>query len=494
MAAAPAHGAALVSFGPAAATWGGTGPTFSPISLAAPPNDPRVFVVQRGGAVRIAENGVVRPTPFLTVPGVDTSGERGLLSIAFPWDYASSGKFYVFASIGTGGAATQTRIIEYRVSAADPNVADPGSGRTVLTQPLTTANNHNGGGLAFGPDWRLYLTLGDNTNRDAAQSPASQLGKVLRIDPADPDGDGPLTYGVPADNPFAGSPVWALGFRNPFRAAFDPAGRLIIADVGEGTWEEVNVGVAGANYGWPACEGYACAPTAPAGLTTPFHVYNQDDPAPLGGCSVIGGVVVRDPRVTGLAGRYLFGDYCRRDLRTADLNVAGDVQLASLQVAGGFSIIGFGEDARGCAYALADGTVYRVANMAGDGLPCTLPYLTVPPNPQVVQPPSTTPPTSTPPAATPGPPAATPVPTTPKVVPKNCVRGGEISIRVAGNRRITSVRLVRGKKTKKLKLRRDGMRVELRGLPNRTVKLRVAYRGKGGRTVHTDKTYRVCKA
>ena len=311
-----AHAAALVPFGSAAATWGGTGATFVPISLASPPNDPRVFVVQRGGAVRIVEDGVVRATPFLTVPNVDTSGERGLLSIAFPWDYATSGRFYVFASVGPGGGDTETRIIEYRVS-ADPNVADPASARTVLTQDLSTATNHNGGQLAFGRDWQLYITLGDNTNRDAAQDPASQLGKVLRIDPVDPDSDGPRTYAVPADNPLAGNPVWALGFRNPFRAAFDPAGRLVIADVGEGAYEEINVGVAGANYGWPACEGYTCATNAPAGLTTPFHVYAHSDPAPLGGCSVIGGVVVRDPRIAGLAGRYLVGAFCRRALRSA---------------------------------------------------------------------------------------------------------------------------------------------------------------------------------
>ncbi|MBJ7473106.1 MAG: PQQ-dependent sugar dehydrogenase [Solirubrobacteraceae bacterium] len=497
--AAPTAGsaAALESFGPAAATWGGTGATFVPIAVASPPNDPRVFVVQRGGVVRIAENGVVRPTPFLTVPGVDVTGERGLLSIAFPWDYAATGRFYVFATIG--GTPAQIRVLEYRVG-GDPNVADPASARTVLTQDLSTATNHNGGQLAFGPDWRLYVTIGDNTNRDAAQAVASQLGKVLRIDPADPDGVGPASYSVPADNPFPGNPVWAMGLRNPFRASFDAAGRLIVADVGEGTWEELNVGAPGANFGWPTCEG-ACAAPKPAGLTDPQHTYRHTDAAPLGGCSVIGGVVVRDPRVVGLAGRYLFGDFCRRDLRSADLAVAGgDPQLAGLATANGFTLIGFGDDARGCAYALADGTVYRVASASGDGAACGLTsFLPVPPDPNAPPAPSAAPPAVAPPVtpalpATPTPIAAAPKPSS-AVVPKNCVRDGVMSIRAAGGRRITSVRLVRGKRQTPLKIRRRSGRAELRGLPSTaTVKLSISVRGERGKVVRVTKTYKRCKA
>lgn len=481
-----ARGAALVSLGPAAATWGGTGAAFAPIAVTAPPNDARLFVVQRGGAIRIVENGVVRAKPFVTVPDVDVASERGLLSVAFPYDYATSGRFYVFASIGPGGDATETRVVEYRVSTADPNVADASSARTVLTQDLSLAENHNGGQLAFGHDRRLYVTLGDNANRAAAQDPSSQLGKVLRIDPADPDGSGPLTYSIPAGNPIAGSAIWALGFRNPFRAAFDPAGRFIVADVGERTYEEINVATAGANYGWPACEGYVCEAGAPGGLTAPFHVYGHSDPAPLGGCSIIGGVVVRDSRVAALNGRYLFGDFCRKDLRSADLSVFGDVQLAGLQLANSHTLIGFGEDARGCAYVLGDGTVYRLANAPGDGVACTQPFLPIPVDPSTVAPPA-------PPAVPPLAPAPKPVPVTPKAaVAKNCIRDGRMSIRATGNRRISSVRLIRGKTTTKLRFTRQGVRVELRGLPNRTVKLKVAYRGKRGGIVRVDKTYRRC--
>ena len=493
--ASSAQSAALVSFGPAAATWGGSGATSVPIAVVSPPNDPRLFVVQRGGVVRIAQDGVVRPTPFLTVPGVDTAGERGLLSIAFPWDYATSGRFYVFASIA--GSPAVTKVLEYRVSSSDPNVADPASARTVLTQQLSSATNHNGGQLVFGPDWRLYVTLGDNTNRPAVQDTASLLGKVLRIDPTDPDGDGAATYSVPSDNPFPGNPVWAFGLRNPYRAAFDTAGRLIISDVGEVTWEEINIGVAGGNYGWGprACDGAGCG-EGPNPID-PFYAYpHSDNP---GGCSsIIGGVAVRDSRITGLTGRYLFGDFCKRNLRSASLTTpGGDVQTLALQVDNSNSLIGFGDDARGCAYALADGTVYRVANDAGDGLACGLPYASVPADPHLPSTPGpgtgAPPVTTTTPTTTTTPPATAPATTPVKTVPKNCVRGGEMSIRPSQGK-ITAVRIYRGRKTKAVKFKRNGTRVELRGLPAASkVKLRLSVRLRPGKTVRVVKTFRACR-
>jgi hypothetical protein len=246
----------------------------APIHAASPVGDPRLFVVERGGVVRIMLDGVLQSPAFLTVPNVDTSGERGLLSIAFPIDYAVSGTFYVFASIA--GTPARSRVIEYRVDQDDPNLADPTSARVVLSQDLGSSGNHNGGQLVFGGDRKLYLTLGDNTDRNQAQSLSSLLGKVLRIEPTDPDGAGPRTFAVPADNPFAGSPVWALGLRNPWRAAFDDRGRLIVADVGEGSVEEINIGAAGANYGWPLCEGACTTP----GMTNPFHSYPHTGTGP----------------------------------------------------------------------------------------------------------------------------------------------------------------------------------------------------------------------
>ncbi|MDO9355278.1 MAG: PQQ-dependent sugar dehydrogenase [Solirubrobacteraceae bacterium] len=483
----------------------------APIHAASPVGDGRLFVVERGGVVRIMQNGVLQSPAFLTVPNVDTSGERGLLSIAFPIDYATSGRFYVFASIA--GTPAQTRVIEYRVSSNDPNLADPTSARTVLAQDLGSAGNHNGGQLAFGGDRKLYVTLGDNAARERAQSMGSLLGKVLRIDPLDPDGSGPLTYAVPADNPFSGSPVWALGLRNPYRAAFDDRGRLVIADVGESTVEEINIGQAGANYGWPTCEGTCRV----AGLTNPFHTYLHT--GARAGCSITGGIVVRDARLTGLAGRYLFGDYCQGDTRTVDLGPAGPdarAETISTKING---LIGFAEDARGCAYVIGNGTVSRIATTPSDPPACDLTtfldasvYPPPPPTPAPVPTPTVPAPSPTPPApagpdvspmpaaATPTPVAvmATPIPTpkaTPKpfVVPRNCVRSGQMSIR-SSKGRIQTVRRVSGKRTIAVKFKRNGVRVEVRSLPSSArVTLRTTVRTPGGRTLVFRKTYRACR-
>jgi len=360
-----ASGAALVPLAPSSA-W-----PSDPIHATAPPGDPRLFVAERGGGIRIFENGALRPTPFLTVPNVDTGGERGLLSIAFAPDYASSGLFYVFTvakEVGEFGAEPgELQVVEYKRSALDPSLADPASARLVLGIPHS-ATNHNGGQLAFGRDGLLYATVGDNANSANAQDSANLFGKVLRIDPRGFANDG--EYGVPASNPFVGVPgakeeIYALGLRNPYRASFAPDGRLVVPDVGASTWEEVNVGnLAGANLGWPICEG-ACTPPQP-GLTDPFFQYGNDatDPGPEAttGCAIVGGHVVRDQPLGELFSRYLYGDACRSDLRTIDLDIAGgDPRPAGLLLPAGSSLLGFGEDS-GCGlYVLTTGTAYRVA-------------------------------------------------------------------------------------------------------------------------------------
>jgi hypothetical protein len=368
---APAAG--LVPLAPASA-W-----ESSPIHAASPPGEPsRLFVVERGGGVRIVSDGVLQPTPFLTVPNVDTAGERGLLSIAFSPDYPTSGLLYVFTvaqSADAFGEAGDVRVVEYRRS-ANPNLADPASARLVLREKHSSAGNHNGGQIAFGPEGLLYVTIGDAANSANAQTLTNDLGKVLRIDPRLQPGGAP--FGVPASNPFAGTPnakpeIYARGLRNPYRASFAPNGDLVLPDVGEGTWEEVNVGratgtaaattLAGANLGWPNCEGL-CTPFNPA-YTDPVFQYGHtgSGPAETTGCAIIGGYVVRDRTLAGLTGRYLYGDTCRRDLRTLDLGVAAaDPRPAvlSLPPEGGV-LIGFGEDGRGCVYAMTTATVYRVA-------------------------------------------------------------------------------------------------------------------------------------
>jgi glucose/arabinose dehydrogenase len=396
---ARASAAALVPLTPSA-SWGST-----PVHAASPPGDPRLFVVERGGVVRVVENGILLPIPFLTVPNVDTIGERGLLSIAFAPDYATSGLFYVFtvakAPDGFGGSAGDLRVLEYRRSTVDPNLADPTSPRLVLAQPHPGASNHNGGQLMFGPDGYLYVTMGDGGATPAnAQSLANDLGKILRIDPREQPGAAP--YGIPASNPFAGPGVrpeiYAYGLRNPYRASFSPAGDLILPDVGSVTWEEVNLGkatatetLAGANLGWPICEGLCSPPKA--GLTDPFFQYGHAPTGETSGCAIVGGHVVRDPSFPGLSGRYLYGDFCRADLRTLDLGVpGGDPRPAGLSLPAGESLLGFGEDGRGCLYVASSATVYRVAVAPNAGSVCTqiLPAVpTPPPGTTVAQPPDT---------------------------------------------------------------------------------------------------------
>jgi hypothetical protein len=364
-----AHGEALV---PLNGPWGAG----NPIYATAPPGDGRLFVVERGGGIRVVKDGVLQSTPFLTVPNVATVGERGLLSMAFAPDYATSGKFYVFTvangadALDPSGAVGDIRIVEYTVS-SNPDVADPASARLVLKQPHS-ATNHNGGQMAFGPDNDLYFTIGDNAQSANAQSLSNLLGKVSRIDPR-----GATPYAVPSDNPFASTvgarpEIYAFGLRNPFRFSFDRVnGRLVIGDVGEGTTEEVDLGAIGANYGWPTCEG----PCANPGFTNPVFSYPHSGGATTQtGCAVIGGFVVRDPTLTALNGRYLYGDLCRTDLRTLNLDAAGaDPQPANLAVNGASTLFSFGEDSRSCVYVVADSKLYRVAATAGDPFACPNP-------------------------------------------------------------------------------------------------------------------------
>lgn len=368
LAAETATGAALVPVAPAA-TWGS-----SPIYATAPRDDPRLFVVERSGTVRVVKGGVVQPTPFLTVPNVDTATERGLLSIAFTPDYATSGLFYAFYTAGgkdtldPAGVLGDVRVVEYRRSAADPDRADPASARLVLKQ-AHSAGNHNGGWMAFGPDGLLYITIGDGATRANAQDLTNLLGKVLRIDPR-----GAQPYAIPPSNPFVnGFPgarpeIYSLGLRNPFRASFAPDGRLVVGDVGESTWEEIDVPVtAGTNSGWPNCEGVCSNPL----YSDPFFAYpHSGAPATATGCAVIGGYVVRDPDLTGLTGRYLYGDLCAPDLRTLDLAIpGGDARPAGMSLPAGV-LQSFGEDAGGCVYAVTSETVYRVAPSATAPAPC----------------------------------------------------------------------------------------------------------------------------
>jgi Glucose / Sorbosone dehydrogenase len=267
----------------------------------------------------------------------------------------------------------------------------------VLRQPHD-AGNHNGGQLLFGPDNLLYIDFGDNGTGSNAQNSRTMLGHLLRIDPRQQSG---APYGIPGDNPFAGNPrcspttpggtscpeIFTSGVRNPFRASFDRfTGDWIVGDVGENTWEEIDVGrhtgtfpgdntLRGANLGWPTCEGTfqqgSTMTTCSMVQTPPFFQYPHSGASTATGCAVIGGFVVRDPTLANLNGRYLYGDLCRTDLRTLNLGVAGgDPQPANLTLTTMGSLISFGEDSRGCVYVAADSKLYRVAASPSDPFAC----------------------------------------------------------------------------------------------------------------------------
>jgi glucose/arabinose dehydrogenase len=293
-----------------------------PVYMAQPPGqNSRLYVVQKRGAVRVIEDDRLLARPFLDIRRlVDSSGpggDPGMAAVAFPPDYGRTGSFYV--SYNDAGGALQ--VDEFRRSASDPLVADPSSRRPVLRIPEPTPAHH-GGQIVFGPDGYLYLGAGDG---GPAGDPAGNaqnldllLGKLLRIDPR-PSGD--ASYTVPPDNPFVGRPgrdeIWAYGLRNPRRFSFDrPTMTIAIADVGNDRYEEINyLPIArsrGANFGWPAFEGFAAfrGGIPRSDTVLPALAYPHDP-----GCAVTGGYVVRDPRLARIRGReivgdYLFADYC----------------------------------------------------------------------------------------------------------------------------------------------------------------------------------------
>src|SRR5688572_6697686 len=228
--------------------------------------DGRLFVAEQGGALRVIKNGQLLAQPFVRLT-VDSRVERGLLGVAFHPRFHRNGHVYVYYTV----AATATTAAHNRVSlfVDQGDVAAQGSERVILNlDPLSSRRlNHNGGGIAFGPDGRLYVATGENANTSNAPSLSSRLGKILRINP---DGS------IPSDNPFfaqttgANRAIWAIGLRNPFSFSFDRAGgRMFINDVGQRDWEEINLGVAGANYGWPSTEG----PTNQSGIRAPLFAY-----------------------------------------------------------------------------------------------------------------------------------------------------------------------------------------------------------------------------
>lgn len=335
----------------------------SPVHLTAPAGDARLFVVEQPGRIRIVQGGRLLPTPFLDLTDrVRSGGERGLLSLAFHPRYADNGLLFVNYTDRDG----DTRIERYRVRASDPNRADPASAKLLLRveQPYS---NHNGGQIAFGPDGKLYVGMGDGGSggdpQGHGQNPRTLLGAMLRldVDAGDP-------YAVPRDNPFVGNPrareeIWATGVRNPWRFSFDGrTGLLYVADVGQNRWEEVNVVEAakgGLNYGWNRMEAAHCFSSERcdrSGLVLPALEYDHSE-----GCTVIGGYVYRGSRIPALQGHYFYADYCQRWVRSFRYTGGAAADRREWDFGEVGSILSFGEDAAGELYVLSDGgKVYRM--------------------------------------------------------------------------------------------------------------------------------------
>lgn len=338
----------------------------APVFLTAPPGDiARLFVVEKDGVIRVIRNDSLLATPFLDITGNTTKGgEQGLLGLAFAPDYAASGRFYVYYTAPGGGAAGHSVIARYQVS-ADPDVAETNA-VIVLTvdQPFT---NHNGGMIGFGPDGYLYVGLGDGGDGgdplETGQDRTDLLGSILRLDVSG------ATYTVPAGNPYAGhatfrGELWNYGLRNPWRFSFDrQTDDLYIADVGQGSREEVNVVGAGAgggqNFGWDDMEGTSCYEDPNCGANPavrPVIDYTHAE-----GCSVTGGYVYRGTAIPAVQGRYFYSDYCSRFVRSFRWTGAGiteSLEWTELRPSGG--VTSFGEDGRGELYIMTEsGRLYR---------------------------------------------------------------------------------------------------------------------------------------
>jgi glucose/arabinose dehydrogenase len=336
-----------------------------PLDLQSAPGDPdRLYVVEQGGRIRVVRDGTLAEAPFLDVSArVSSTGERGLLGLAFHPRFATNRRLFVNYTTAESG---NTVIAEFQATSAD--AADPASEQRLLVVPQPFAN-HNGGALAFGNDGYLYVALGDGGSAGDplgnGQNVDALLGKILRIDV-----DGGAPYAIPPDNPLLGNPaalpeIWAFGLRNPFRMSFEHAtGDLYIGDVGQGRVEEIDIGFAsrggGENYGWNVTEGSLCySPSRDCdttGLTLPVLEYGHDE-----GCSVTGGVVYEGCRMPDLVGTYFYGDYCSAFVRSFRFASGQVTEQRDWTLSGIDHITSFGRDAYGEVYVVdRDGEVYRL--------------------------------------------------------------------------------------------------------------------------------------
>jgi len=356
----------------------------SPVAIAHPPGENRLYVAEQAGRIRIVEaDGTVLGTPFLDIdPSVLSGGERGLLGITFHPDHANNDYFYVNYTNNSGNTVIS------RFSRIGANTADPLSELILLTvvQPFS---NHNAGDIAFGPnDGNLYIPLGDGGSGcdplNTGQNPASFLGNMLRIDV-----DTGSPYAIPPTNPFVGDPmvpdeVWAYGFRNPWRFSFDrDNGNMFVADVGQNQWEEINFQPAsstgGENYGWDCFEGThpasdppsncSVSPACPpASHTPPVHEYSH-----AFGIAVVGGYVYRGSQHPLLDGHYFFTDLATGTMWSLTDDGGGGFDLNTFTATVPGAATSFGENDVGELFvATLGGSIYQIEQITPpDACPAT---------------------------------------------------------------------------------------------------------------------------
>jgi glucose/arabinose dehydrogenase len=329
----------------------------SPTAMAFAP-DGRLFVCQQGGQLRVIKNGSLLSTPFVSLT-VDSSGERGLLGIAFDPNFATNHFLYVYYTVLT--PTPHNRVSRFTAAG---DAAAPGSEVVILElNNLSSATNHNGGAIHFGPDGKLYIAVGENANGTNAQTLSNLLGKILRIN---------ANGTIPTDNPFYNTAsgnnraIWALGLRNPFTFAFQPGTtRIFINDVGQSTYEEINDGIAGSNYGWPVTEG----PTGNPSFRSPIYFYGHGT-SDTTGCALVGAAFYNPPVPqfpSSYTGKYFFADLCSGWIRVFDPSAGTAAGFAT----GIFTPVDLHVGPDGALYYLAQGSggqVFRISALPAQAL------------------------------------------------------------------------------------------------------------------------------
>jgi glucose/arabinose dehydrogenase len=342
-----------------------------PVGVVSPPNDPRLFIVEQGGTVRVLKDGQLLKDPFLDISKRTSKlfsySEQGLLDLAFHPDYAKNGRFFVHYTAREDG---RTVLAEMLVQKKNPNRAQSTEQR--LFEAAQPFGNHNGGELTFGPDGMLYLGLGDGGSagdpKGHGQNLGTPLGAILRFQVDKPGIAQPAPGNPFAKKPGARPEIFAYGLRNPWRFSFDSvSGDLIVADVGQNTWEWISripKGTSGQNFGWNITEGFSCFQDEgcrKTGIAAPLMAYDH-----TAGCSITGGFVYWGRKIPQIQGHYFYSDYCTPWVHSFQLKegrIAKHQDWSSAFSSGRLKAVSaFGVDSQGELYVVdyRRGNVWRI--------------------------------------------------------------------------------------------------------------------------------------